>query len=662
MKNPLSHSLLVSSCVPSLAFFALQNTARADLSWDPDLGGSPPVSGTWDTTTANWWDGAANQLWDNSGAEDAIFGSGSYTATIADSGVTLGNLTYGGGGTLQFTATTDNVGGFTIKSGGATWDTGGGEIEFNNVPGINKDVLLNVGSGDTLTVTGGGTFDAGEALNGSPQWSAAGATLDVTSATAVRGDVNTTGKFSNVNLAGGSAFTYGRNSNGNTFANNWELGAGEVTFDSNFNRIYNLDGVISGAGRLVAADNNNSVIRIRNTTNTFTGGLTINSGGRVFLDGGDATLGATAGGTFDADNIILNDGGFLEMRASNNLNSNRGITLQGTGGQLGVVATGAITINGAITGVGGLTIDEPNDSITLAGSGSNYTGVTALSRGTVIAGATNAIGSSVLVIGSGSGSTAEFELNGFATQAGGLSSVGSNTRQISNTGADTTLTVDVAGSESYSYSSNFIGSGAIAIVKEGTGTQNFSRGAGFSVAPTSITVNEGTLNWSIGGSGASGGLTVGANGIVVGNGIFNGASTVSGALSISASSGTGTGTMSFNDSLDFDSTSVLTLDITSVSLFDVLMNDGGDTLTADGVLAFDSTGYSALLGESFEVLANWGGFAGSFSSITGTDLGGGLSLDTSTLLSNGMVTVVPEPSVAWLGGIGFLLVLRRRRI
>uniref|UniRef100_UPI003568F9B4 PEP-CTERM sorting domain-containing protein n=1 Tax=Pontiella sp. TaxID=2837462 RepID=UPI003568F9B4 len=81
----------------------------------------------------------------------------------------------------------------------------------------------------------------------------------------------------------------------------------------------------------------------------------------------------------------------------------------------------------------------------------------------------------------------------------------------------------------------------------------------------------------------------------------------------------------------------------------------------DGALVFDTTGYTAALNDSFTVFTNWGGFAGSFSSITGTDLGDGLSFDTSNLLVDGTVTVIPEPAtlglVVMMGG-GLLWIRR----
>ena len=62
-RNPFLH----------LAFLALTLPAAAQLTWDPAMDGSTSGgAGTWDTTTTNWWNGAADVTWNNSGADEAI--------------------------------------------------------------------------------------------------------------------------------------------------------------------------------------------------------------------------------------------------------------------------------------------------------------------------------------------------------------------------------------------------------------------------------------------------------------------------------------------------------------------------------------------------------------------------------------------------------------
>ena len=56
--------------------------------------------------------------------------------------------------------------------------------------------------------------------------------------------------------------------------------------------------------------------------------------------------------------------------------------------------------------------------------------------------------------------------------------------------------------------------------------------------------------------------------------------------------------------------------------------------------------------DTVNVLSGWSSITGSFSSITGTDLGGGLSWDRSLLGSTGDLKVIPESSTALLSGLG----------
>ncbi|MDP4644578.1 MAG: hypothetical protein NWS71_09085, partial [Opitutales bacterium] len=228
-------------------------TAQAQLTWDPDSGlDNNGGAGTWSTSISNWWDGAtSDEVWTD--GEDAIFGSGTYQVDLDSTGVTVGDLTYGGGGVLTFKGSSlSGSAGDTITiatgTGGATWDTGGGEIEFFN-DGNNNNTRLAMTSGDTLTVNGGGTFDTGQnpQNNAFGTWDVAGATLDATGATVVRGHAGSIGLFDTVKLGAGSTFVHERNAN-QTYANDWELGGGTITFSNRFggNGNITVNGSISG--------------------------------------------------------------------------------------------------------------------------------------------------------------------------------------------------------------------------------------------------------------------------------------------------------------------------------------------------------------------------------------------------------------------------------
>ena len=180
--------------------------------------------------------------------------------------------------------------------------------------------------------------------------------------------------------------------------------------------------------------------------------------------------------------------------------------------------------------------------------------------------------------------------------------------------------------------------GGFGLTKTGTGTLKLSA-ANTYTGMTTVAEGELILDGSL-----AGGVTVDAGAILSGSGAIDGASTINGMLN----PGNSPGTLTFNDALNLGATSETTFEIVDLANFDVLANDGGDTITfADGAtIVFDTTGYTANLGDSFLVLNNWAGYGGTLGNltITGTDLGGGLSLDTSALLTDGTVTVIPEPA------------------
>ncbi len=179
-------------------------------------------------------------------------------------------------------------------------------------------------------------------------------------------------------------------------------------------------------------------------------------------------------------------------------------------------------------------------------------------------------------------------------------------------------------------------------------------------------VNEGTLrvNNTTGSATGSGALTVASGATLNGSGIIGGPATVSGFLN----PGNSPGDITFNSSLLLNSTATLTIEITGITAgqFDRVVGAGTNTFTFGGILALDNTGYSATLGDTIAIFDNWSELDGLFASITGTDLGGGLSWDTTNLGTTGTIQVVPEPSTYALialaaAGLGAHVFRRRSR-
>lgn len=115
---------------------------NGQLTWGPNGNGG---SGTWDTTTADWWNGSANVVWIN--GSPAIFAGTGGTVTSTFSGPTASDITF-------------NSPGYTIQSGqikasGATLNiTTNQSATISSTFSQNTGVTLVKGGSATLTIAG----------------------------------------------------------------------------------------------------------------------------------------------------------------------------------------------------------------------------------------------------------------------------------------------------------------------------------------------------------------------------------------------------------------------------------------------------------------------------------------------------------------------------
>ena len=91
---------------------AASSVSAAVFNWDPGLTATPGGggAGTWDTTTANWYDGTIDNVWGGTGGDTAVFGG-------TGGGVNLGAAITAGG--LTFNSTGYTLTGGTLTLAGA---------------------------------------------------------------------------------------------------------------------------------------------------------------------------------------------------------------------------------------------------------------------------------------------------------------------------------------------------------------------------------------------------------------------------------------------------------------------------------------------------------------------------------------------------------------
>ncbi len=599
------------------------------------------------------------------------------TLGAASAGTSLNQGTGGGTITLKAGAQTETVSATTLNFGGTfiTRDTGTSKINFNAIARLAGGTISFADA--TIATTDTNNFGASGVNGILGGWATVGNNWAVSANTgAADTAITALGSYTPYVNTGGVATT------------NYSL-SGSNTVAAGGNAVGTLKITDTGAGQSLALGDNN--LTITSTSATALGGLMYAGGtngnyeisgglGRIStstagqeiifaVQSGNLTVSALIGGSGSANSVTKSGAGTMIISRGSSytgaLRVNEGVVRLTTASAAGANQGGIVVQNGAALELsGGITVGSL-ENLFLTGSGISNGG--ALRN---VSGANNY--QAVVTLGIG-GARINNDAAGALTLTGGLATNIAGNVTFGGVGNTTVQTVGI------------IGGGGL--TKDGTGTLTLSATNSYIGATT---VSDGKL--LINGSTSSTSLvSVAAAGTLGGSGTVGGHTTISGTHSPGNSPGliTHSGNLTYEAganvlwelvansvgsrgtnfdginvgaTLDFNGATTLNLNFnfgaSAVEWSDTfwatsytgtggwLVYSGATTLTDFGNLSLNAP--SAWLDETGDTLAS----ARSGSSF-------GLFQDGNNIYLN--YSAVPEPRAALLGGLGMLMLLRRRR-
>jgi autotransporter-associated beta strand protein len=596
----------------------------------------------------------------------ALTGSGKVTSNAGTGGLTLAgaNTHTGGtevtGGTLFVTGagTLGAASGNVTVSGGGILDLRNQQTRTGTISMTNDNARILSADSTGSIVNNGGAFQFGGGLLNVPLSGSGG--LNVTGG----GMISSNNSYTGATTISATLGWYGQNQ---LFVNNANaLGAasGDLTISGGYVNLQNNTITRSGNVTISGGSVETGAISKSGSDYNIQGGTVgaVLAGTAGLTKSGSATAALTGTNTYSGNTTI--NGGTLGLYSAEGLGNAAGAVTVNTGATLythsglTISRTGNVTVNG-----GSLTTDNNNFG-TISVSGGNFIANNAAVLAVKLAGTAGLTvgGTGETYLWTDSSYTGATVISSGQLTLGGVGAISSQSRLQIDSGAAVNLTGAYAANNINRTFAGLTGAGVL----DGAGG--------------TVTINKTS------GSDTFSGSVQGAQGLIkdgAGTLILAGTNTYTGATTVSAGTLLVTGalasTVSVSDGATLgDEGTVGALSFAGNSFFDIFTAISGNPMDSTTTISFSGTGFGIDNLVSQGSAVNWAGIAdGTYTLITGTlntanlgnvGLASAYDIDgpggsRTAYFKNGslQLVVVPEPRAALLGGLGMLMLLRRRR-